>query len=151
MFFRRLKNAALQPELNQHVGIIRLLGRDGMSSDESDHENGVVQYRVLIKSWRNPALTPFLRVFDASYRRNRFVPILQNTQGAHPHLRLNSNKIDNSRGAVAGLPINAYDPRWLQNLARYDREILEETALYDFSHTPYALEYVTISIVSSLY
>lgn len=143
LFCRRLKNAASFHDLHRHVNILRLLGPDGMSSDESDHENGVVQYRVLIKSWRNPILTPFLRVFDASYRRDRFVPILQNTQGAHPHLRLASNKVDDSRGAVTRLPVNAYDSRWLANLIPFDREMLQEGDLYDFSHTNDVLECVT--------
>lgn len=140
LFYRRLKNAASYHDLNCHVNVLRLLGPEGMSSDESDHENGVVQYRVLIKSWRHPILTPFLRVFDASYRRDRFVPILQNTQGSHPHLRLSSNKVDDSRGAPTRLPINAYDTRWLANLTQFDRERLEEGDPYDFSHTPHILE-----------
>lgn len=115
-----------------------------MSSDESDHDNGVTQYRVLIKPWRAPMLTPFLRAFDAAYRRSRFVPILQNTQGAHPHLRLAPTnaptRATTTRGAVVGLPINAYNPEWLSTLGRFDRDRLKETEVYEFVHTTAILE-----------
>jgi hypothetical protein len=124
------------------------LGVDGMSSDESDHENmsGMPQFRIVKKPWRNPTLSPWLRVFDSIHRYSRFRPVRRTTRGAQPHIRLLGNKVDDSCPAVIRLPGNAYNSAWLEMLDTYDREILEadEDEIYDFSHLPEVLEYVNL-------
>jgi hypothetical protein len=128
--------------------MLMFLGVDGMSSDESDHEHtcGMPQFRIVKKPWRNPALSPWLRVFDAMHRYSRFRPVRRTTRGAQPHIRLLSNKIDGSRLAVIRLPGNAYNSAWLETLDEYDREILDANhdEIYDFSHLPEVLEYVVL-------
>src|ERR1700722_10465356 len=99
--------------------MLTYLGLDGMSSDESDHENGLPQYRILIKPWRHPALTPWLHVFDALHHQSRFRPVDRTTRGAQPHLRVVSSKQDGNHAAVSQLPVNAYNPTWLANLPEY--------------------------------
>ncbi|OBZ73045.1 hypothetical protein A0H81_07122 [Grifola frondosa] len=128
LFYRQIEVAANHSELRRHLDILQTLGVDGISSDESDHENGVAQYRVLVKPWRNPMLTPWLRTFDTAYRRDRLNGGNQTTRGAQPHLRLASQKLDYSRPAVPRLPYNAYEVKWLQNLSQFDLESLLPTS-----------------------
>ncbi|OBZ66078.1 hypothetical protein A0H81_13919 [Grifola frondosa] len=139
LFYRRFEVAANHTDLQRHLGILQDLGVDGMSSDESEHENGVIQYRVLIKSWRNPVLTPWLRTFDAAYRKDRLGPS-QSTRGAHPHLRLASQKVD-LRAPVIRLPFNAYNYEWLKGLSAFELESLApQHREYEFLHTPAMME-----------
>ncbi|OBZ66301.1 hypothetical protein A0H81_13818 [Grifola frondosa] len=141
LFYRRFEVAANHSDLRRHLRILQDLGIDGMSSDESEHENGVTQYRVLVKPWRNPLLTPWLRIFDAAYRQDRLNGCNQSTRGAQPHLRLASQKVDYSRPAVSHLPANAYNLKWLKSLSQFDLESLSPKRLeYDFSHTPSMME-----------
>ncbi|OBZ77588.1 hypothetical protein A0H81_02217 [Grifola frondosa] len=140
LFYRRFEVAANHTDLQRHLGILQDLGVDGMSSDESEHENGVIQYRVLIKSWRNPVLTPWLRTFDAAYRKDRLSGPSQSTRGAHPHLRLASQKVD-LRAPVIRLPFNAYNYEWLKGLSAFELESLApQHREYEFLHTPAMME-----------
>lgn len=138
LFVRRLIVCAQTPRLRPHVPILQRLGVDGMSSDESDHDNGLPQFRVLTKAWRHPNLAPWLRVFDALHRQSRFRPIDQNTKGAQPHLRIASAKLDNRRAAVPQLPQSAYHPGWLADRTPHDLDLIEidDQEEYDFTHSP---------------
>lgn len=140
---RRIWAALHHPDTRQHAFIIHDLGAEAMSSDESDHESGVPQYHVLIHAWRNPVLTPFLRAFDAIYRRSRFAPITQNTRGAHPHIRFMSGRRSTTRRIPPGRPVNAYDPRILHNMTDDDFFDLRVEPAYDFSLTPAVQQYVS--------
>ena len=115
--------------------MLQLIGIDGMSSDESSMEDGVKHYRVRVKSWRHPAVTYWLRCFDAAYRKMR-AGEKGKTQGASAHLRECSTAVDDSRGAVPFLPRNAYHQSWLSERTSYEIEQLKinETP-YNFQHT----------------
>ncbi|OBZ65012.1 hypothetical protein A0H81_14983 [Grifola frondosa] len=133
---RRLEAAAEYSDLRRHVNMLMELGTSGTSSDESDNENGVVEYSVLVKPWRNPLLADWIRVFDAAYRTLRLSSGNKSTRSAHPHLRVESQKESSSR-APTGLPINAYSRRWLETLSDFDMEALSpQPSKYDFTHTP---------------
>lgn len=138
LYDRRLKVANTYIDLQRHVSILEDLGKDGMSSDEPDGPSNPKQYCVLVKPWRNPVLASWLRTFDAVHRRFREDELIPGIQkGAQPHLRVLTDKVDGRRGAVAGLPRNAYNPDWLANLTSVDLEDLNmEPDNYDFSHTP---------------
>lgn len=111
--------------------MIRLLGVDGMSSDESTVENDITRYEILIKKWRHPNLTSWLRTFDAVYRK-----LTRGVRGAAVHWRQVTNRSDNTRRAVPCLPRNAYSPEWLQTLHTMDEEDLAiNEELYAFTHT----------------
>lgn len=124
--------------------MLERLAVNGMSSDEEDHYRGTKHYRVLKKRWRAQELTPWLRVFDAAYRKDRSVPFEQG-QGAMPRLRYTSNAETHRpvRNAVKGLPRNAYDPDWVASLSSYERGrlgMIDE--IYNFQHTAEAWLYV---------
>ena len=112
------------------------LGIDSISSDESDHENGVPMFHITIVPWRNPALTPWLRALDAIHRMARFGPIMHNTRGSPPRERFDSGLVSrNNRRAPRGLPINAYDPEWLARLPSWHRQDLGAIPPYPFEHS----------------
>ncbi|KAL1937229.1 hypothetical protein VTO73DRAFT_14456 [Trametes versicolor] len=136
LFYRRLTAALSYGDLQPHAEMIKLLGVDGMSSDESAVENDITRYEVLIKKWRHPDLTSWLRTFDAVYRKmNRDVA------GAAVHWRQVTTRSDGTRKAVPCLPRNAYSPDWLQSqhpMEKEDLAISEE--LYAFTHTAAVME-----------
>ncbi|KAI0324444.1 hypothetical protein GY45DRAFT_1262849 [Cubamyces sp. BRFM 1775] len=137
LFQRRLTAALSYEALKPHVDIIRRLGVDGMSSDESSVENDIVHYYILKKRWRHPELTMWLRVFDAVYRKIRVSETNRATRGAPVHWRHVTNRYDNERAAVPCLPKNAYNPDWLNGLHEMDREDLAaRDEVYAFVHPP---------------
>ena len=98
-----------------------------MSTDESDHElvgTGIPQFRIRKKMWRDERLGVWLRKFDALHRFRRFAPIRRAGPGAQPRVRLISN-VSSTRPPVPGLPVNAYNANWLQNLPPWGATDLE--------------------------
>ena len=92
------------------------LGRDGMSSDESDtDETGVKVNRVLIKPWRSSALGRWVRRFDPPCN----VQPLGSTKGPTARPRLRSTKVVVRSDPVKSLPKDAYDSEWLRQLDEY--------------------------------
>ncbi|OCH85279.1 hypothetical protein OBBRIDRAFT_740156 [Obba rivulosa] len=121
LFRRRYEMALGYEELKPHAAMLQEFGVDGMSSDESEQEDkhNKVHYHVLIKPWRSPQVTPWLRAFDAVYFRSRINSTGGNTRGAFPHMRMIGPRVSSARGAVPGLLLNAYSPSWLVQLGPY--------------------------------
>ena len=133
-------------DLKTHVRMLRMLGVEGMSSDESSVENDIVHYRVLKKRWRSDRVTSWLRAFDAMYRKRRVSATNRRTRGAAVHSRELTNRFSDSRAAVPCLPRSAYDDTWLAGLQGPDLEDLcvsEEP--YAFQHRPEIQQYVTLT------
>ena len=124
-------------DLRGHDDMLLRLGADGMSSDEEEIRSGTVQYRILRKSWRAPALTPWLRAFDIIYLHNRMDESTRG-QGSLPRARVSTDRVSESTRIVKDLPFDAYDPHWLDGLTSLRREQLKitEDESYDFHHTP---------------
>ncbi|KAI0323605.1 hypothetical protein GY45DRAFT_1264317 [Cubamyces sp. BRFM 1775] len=143
LYHRRLMIAHTYAPLRRHIPMLMALGVHGMSSDESDHRNGAVQYGVFKKDWRNPIITGWLRVFDSLYRRLRLNEANHSTPGSHPHLCFYSDKSSSRHPPVKGLPRNAYDPTWLDALVVYDKkQLLIREVDYDFTHDAEMATYV---------
>ncbi|KAL7277902.1 hypothetical protein ACG7TL_008852 [Trametes sanguinea] len=135
LFNRRCDVCASYVGLTRHLYMLQLLGINGMSSDESDVEDGRPVYLVLKKSWRNPEIDAWLRVFDVLYRRSRYMPLNRNPRGANVHIRKLTQKVDDTRQPRTNLPVNAYNPSWLQALTAYDKARLKvDPKPYDFTH-----------------
>lgn len=132
------------PEFHRHVDILERLTVAGMSSDESDNERTVADpartqrepsYEIIMPAWRNQRLFAWLHVFDkfhiATRRRIGASP------GEWPHARqinVRNPKISSSTKYIPDLPIDAYDPAWLNT--RYDLELMVRPSeeIYDFTH-----------------
>ncbi|KAH9912659.1 uncharacterized protein B0H18DRAFT_831803, partial [Fomitopsis serialis] len=133
-FQRRLASCLMYDQLLPHQEFLRILGPNGMSSDEPDSTPG--QFRVLLKPWRQSQISRFMGVFDAAYERYRAPPGLPVTRGALPGRRVASDPvaIDDNQPAVKGLPINAYDPHWYGRLSSIQKQELRVVSKpYDFS------------------
>jgi hypothetical protein len=94
-------------ELCPHLDILSRLGVDVMSSDESAHEDGRPQFRVLRKPWQNVALTRWLRVIDVMYRHNKYSPARGSVRGNPFRVWFESTRVGGGH-AVPRLPKNTY-------------------------------------------
>lgn len=118
--------------LTQRIELLKELGEDGMSSDETDTEEGRdgarrQVYRVRILPWRQP-VEKILDAIDATH--------LTGTRGAKRHKRLRqkyyppSHKMHktmnvSSREPAKGLPIVLYNEDWLKcHTSTYIKDIL---------------------------
>lgn len=107
-----------------------------MSSDESDCEDQatsqVTRYLVHKPVWRDQSLTAWLRVFDTMHVLSRRLSAT-GTRGSFPRLRIES-EIESSRGFVSGLPVTAYDPKWLENHTAANVPVGHTAEEYSFTH-----------------
>ena len=88
-------------------------------------------------------MTAFLRVLDALHRRWRSEDGQGSLRGAQPHFRYLTDEESTARRAVPGLPRNAYNATWLQDLGRVALADLNvQETIYDFSHTAHIETYV---------
>ncbi|KAI0728538.1 hypothetical protein BC629DRAFT_1295167 [Irpex lacteus] len=135
ILLRRVTAAQDDQDTVQHVGMLQQLGTDGMSSDESDVENGVRIFRIKKVPWRHPRLTFWLRAFDALHRKSRYGTVDPRLRGAPPRERVDSGLISERLRVPSGLPENAYDEVFLRNLPTWMRQDLAPAPAYDFSHS----------------
>ncbi|KAG5348736.1 hypothetical protein C0989_008571 [Termitomyces sp. Mn162] len=101
------------PAWNEMLLMVRFLGVDGQSSDESDGG----EYRVKIQTWRDPHVTRLLRYIDRSHPTTN---ILGNRlPGSAPRIRQISEREETTRlysDIPAKLPANFYDKVWFETL-----------------------------------
>ncbi|KAK7013884.1 hypothetical protein R3P38DRAFT_2545937, partial [Favolaschia claudopus] len=98
--------------------MVSLLGTDGMSTDESANESDNNLCTVSAKDWRSPDIIRLLKWIDL--HRPRHTAYGEQMPGNRPHrrLRLPHGKAPTSlRRPIANLPINFYNPVWLQGLS----------------------------------
>jgi hypothetical protein len=111
---------------NNGLAIVKELGIDGMSSDESDHPpgNGIPVYHIRIKQWRSSKVTEILRACDALHLRMRYGGDWDASPGAWPHLRIPSLK-HSTKAAGPQLPSNFYSVDWFKTLNEFQRDALQ--------------------------
>ncbi|KAF7436045.1 hypothetical protein PC9H_002871 [Pleurotus ostreatus] len=145
LFHLRLEAAQQHPLLQRHVDIMQRLGPDGMSSDESDVEDGRGGedpanptrpiFRVVAPGWRAREVGEWLEPFDSIHlfsRRNS-----DDLRGQYPRLRLRTSRtrtVDRTARAVKDLPVNAYDPAWLEQQTQADFTVRATNQRYEFQH-----------------
>ncbi|TFY77451.1 hypothetical protein EWM64_g6563 [Hericium alpestre] len=138
LFNRRVETVETFPQLRQHLDMLKRLGRNGMSSDDTDDELGTtyVQYWVLVMPWRSKDVTIWLRIIDAMSRK---LQARKPMQGNQPRWRFSSNRPghrQSQKTVVACLPKNAYDPTWFDNMDPFDMDTLDVQEEYNFRHHP---------------
>jgi len=146
----RLAACDLHPSLKPHELLIRQLGPDGMSSDESDYgELGAnpparlraPRYYVVSPQWRHPDLANFLEVFDMVYCIRRRVG--NSLRGSYPRIRqypTTSARISTSRKFVPHLSISAYKPDWIASRVDVAFVVCPTQEVYSFEHAANVFE-----------
>lgn len=130
LYRRRHRTCSKYAPLRPHLKMLETFGVDGMSSDESETEDGVKRYRLLKKSWRPESVTTWFRAIDA------VAALTTKGRGNRFRLRMVSTMTDDSRAAPRGLPKNAYHSTWYANLGEFDRADLHRSEEeYEFAHT----------------
>ncbi|KAL6300923.1 hypothetical protein BKA93DRAFT_739573, partial [Sparassis latifolia] len=136
LFARRLEAAkrffnSTNPDVEQ---LLMALGVHGMSSDESDHENGrgAPRYYTTNKAWRSAEAQQVLRALDSLHLYGRYSGIFEKTGGNWPHFRMTSLK-QSTRPVISKLPANCYAPWWLQQRSTFQREQLQVKKNIDLS------------------
>lgn len=108
------------PSVQVNQAHIDKLGTSGHSEDETDAETKHLirpRYKIKRCAWRSDQLTRYLRALDRLHIYNRFSAIAPRSPGNWPRERIPGSKIGTS-GAVAGLPRNFYDAKWLSGLSK---------------------------------
>jgi hypothetical protein len=146
LFQRRREVVKLYSPLRKHLGILDTLGVDGMSSDESavDPDTNRMTYTIIKPSWRHPDMHNWLKVFDQLHHRNHINSWSIDKRGAFAHIRAGSQKVHQTVHAPPHLPVNAYDPKWLESRETlYVRHVLcPEEEPYAFNHPSDVIAYV---------
>ena len=110
-----------------------------MSPDESDVDcnSKQVTYTVVKPNWWHPNLHNWLKVFDQLHHRNHINSWSLDKCGAFPHICIGSQKVHKRVQVLSGLPINAYDPKWLEGQeALYVKHMLcPNMVKYMFAHS----------------
>ncbi|KAJ7482866.1 hypothetical protein B0H11DRAFT_2232244 [Mycena galericulata] len=102
--------------------MVKLLGTDGMSSDESTG-NPDTMCTVVHKNWRHPDVVRLLRWIDLNLS-NRSERKVSGPEG-HLRLRLPHGKAAVTlRYPIAGLPVNFYHPEWYDGLEIQEKKRL---------------------------
>ncbi|KAJ7730566.1 hypothetical protein B0H16DRAFT_1469537 [Mycena metata] len=111
----------IQPDGHDTIGLlcemVKLLGTDGMSSDESDGDSEV-PFTVAMKTWRSPDIVRLLKWIDV--HRPKQTVFGERLPGNPPRRRrrLRYGTAPTSlRRAIANLPLNFYDPVWYRGLS----------------------------------
>ncbi|KAH7903959.1 hypothetical protein BJ138DRAFT_1019805, partial [Hygrophoropsis aurantiaca] len=110
LYHRRYQTASRFPALCQSVlPLVKDLGVDGMSSDESSHEGkqGEATFLITCKPWRARSVTAWLRTLDSLHLGVRYKGQWKASAGAWPRIRLTST-VESESAAVPGLPMNFY-------------------------------------------
>lgn len=102
--------------LKHHLGILDLLGPQGMSSDESLAMPNIDgrAYTYLHSDWRADEVGTWLEDLDTVYLFDRASE--GDKRGAYPHMRRREQgrRMSTRSKPVKGLPVNAYREDWLR-------------------------------------
>lgn len=99
---------------NSHM-VLEALGGGGISSDESDvDDSGRTVYRTKNMEWRAKEILRKLTDIDAD--RNTTNAYGNTRAGNPPRVRKRRDRIETSRKAIPGLPLNFYDSNWYAGL-----------------------------------
>lgn len=102
---------------------IGILGREGMSSDESGGEGSGPPYYIRVREWRSRELIPYLQMIDREKRQTNAYGNRRSGNTARERQRVAAGGVS-TRRAIAGLPLNFYDKTWYAGLSARDRALL---------------------------
>jgi hypothetical protein len=87
---------------------------EGMSSEDSEGELGTRRtFRIKKLPWRSNELTLWLQRIDKLSLKNSHAEVL--ARRVEHRRRVSSDKTSNKRPPPYGLPVNFYNPTWLES------------------------------------
>lgn len=129
----RTKGCGRFTQLDHLAKSLELLGNNGMSEDESDHESGPRTgnrtYKIMSVPWRSQTrqFLAFLELLDLLHMSTKFKHDGTPNPGNWPRVRVRSATDSVGRGnPVAGLPVNFYDENWLSDLQKNDPDAFQQ-------------------------
>ncbi|KAH9000592.1 hypothetical protein EDB86DRAFT_522388 [Lactarius hatsudake] len=115
-------------KISRFIKPLEEMSRSALSDDESDHEQGThggqSRYSIVNESWRSKELVVWLRTIDLFACGEKWGGRNIARQGNSRRIRLHSTRSKDGI-AIAGLPENCYDVKWLNSLKRYQRDKLD--------------------------
>lgn len=125
----------MEHDMNRFIPVMRHLGPNGMSSDESCLDNGVSVYKICKRRWRATAVTTWLRQMDGISRSLRVTSSGNPSPGRWPHPRVDGDKTSERR-TVRYLPTVFYRREWLFALSNWQiKRLGAKDEDFDFTHT----------------
>ncbi|KAI5989517.1 hypothetical protein EDD15DRAFT_2171281 [Pisolithus albus] len=124
------------PTLRRHLPLIKDLGTQAMSSDESEDEvRRTISYPRVYPAWRSEQLATLLWQADDVAAANATVSIGKRKKaGTQLRLRPHSGKVNTKAAAPPRLPRNCYKTSWLASLLpRQVKALRVQDKDYDFS------------------
>ncbi|KAF8347509.1 hypothetical protein F5887DRAFT_881624 [Amanita rubescens] len=121
--------------LSAHRDLMEKLGRQGISSDESDYNQKPPVFYRISPVWRSMELRDFMWQLDGMAAQDNAQSIGRRRRGRNQRTRqrLRTDRINGESSAPIGLPRNCYDGAWLNTLSRRQLAELEMTPNHDFS------------------
>ena len=109
--------------------LMTTLGRDGMSSDETEVEDQhgyrrpYKKCRVKRRAWRSKQLEPYMKMVDRECNRKNVYG--NDRPGNRPHVRVRpARKVSQRRNIPPYLPRNFYDDDWYDGLTAMQKREL---------------------------
>jgi len=124
------------PTLKVHVPLVKHIGAQVISSDESEDEAcRTIDYPRVYPRWRSRQLAALLYHADVEVAANASIPIgTRKKAGTQLRSRPHSCKFNGDAPAPPGLPQNCYDTEWLSNLPQpVHKQLKVKDHDYDFS------------------
>lgn len=126
-----------------------------MSGDETDRDYMPGKKCLAVKTmdWRNPSedIKSLMRTLDQLHLSTRFGSDGVALPGIFPYLRLSSNRLEAQPKVPSGLPINFYNPLYLNKLSRFEYRNLNVLPTVDLTIAPWLLQFVSTSDSGSRY
>ncbi|KAF8834762.1 hypothetical protein BDN67DRAFT_872676, partial [Paxillus ammoniavirescens] len=132
---KRLEAMVDHPILSTHIPLVRMLGTQVVSSDESEDEaQRTINYPCVYPCWRSRGLVALMWHTDVAAEANTKIPLgTRKKAGTQLQSRPHTDKFNDLAAAPRGLPQNCYDEEWLSKLLLRTRKDLSiRGSMYDF-------------------
>ncbi|KAI6118681.1 hypothetical protein EDD16DRAFT_1480697 [Pisolithus croceorrhizus] len=127
---------AENPKLRKHLPLVKYLGTQGISSDESEDEaRRTISYPRVYPRWRSQQLSALM--WEADLAILEFLSIMigkRKKVGTQLRNCPHSAKFNDAAATPPGLPVNCYDAAWLSSLhPRSKKHLRVREEEYDFA------------------
>ena len=129
------RDGTINPEWKASYDMVHNLGQSGMSSDESEEEDGHTIYIIKARGWRSHAVSKRCKIIDRE--RNSTSSLGGAPAGNPPRKRKRVTRPTlSSRDPVIGCPKNYYSALWVANLPNRGVSELKEWQNHDLRILP---------------